>query len=95
VLAELFTPWGKTPQGDPYVPIGITFVRVVQEVGRQVWVHGRRSSGEGSGVASLAGDLLLLDEAGQVVAEVRGSACSGSRRRPAPRRSRSRIGCTR
>nr|AAF26922.1 polyketide synthase [Sorangium cellulosum] len=40
--------------------------------GRQVWVHGRLRTGGGAFTKALAGDLLLFEDTGQVVAEVQG-----------------------
>lgn len=52
-----------------YVPVTIDRVVLRREPGDRIWCHGRRTGG---GPDTVVGDLKLCDEAGNVVAEVRG-----------------------
>ena len=56
--------------GDPIVPVGAERVRLYRHPGGSVWAHGRLRPATAS--EGVIGDLILSDDAGQVVAEVRG-----------------------
>jgi acyl transferase domain-containing protein/acyl carrier protein len=56
-----------------YLPVELQSVRLTGRVEKGVWWHALLYSREQTGEDMIAGDLLLLDEAGQVVLEVRGA----------------------
>ncbi|AUX47812.1 polyketide synthase [Sorangium cellulosum] len=73
VLAALFIADGAVRAGeDAFVPVSVERVCVHRAPAREVWVHARLLPAGAEGVESPAGDLLLLDEDGQLVAEIRG-----------------------
>ncbi|HYO66175.1 MAG TPA: SDR family NAD(P)-dependent oxidoreductase, partial [Archangium sp.] len=74
VVMTLLTEPGETAAGagETFVPVGVESLRVHRRPEREVWALARRVRPEGSGERPLSADLLLLDEAGGVFAEVRG-----------------------
>jgi acyl transferase domain-containing protein len=73
VTAGLFlTPKAVSAAEEIWVPVGLERASVHRRPGRQVWVHGRQSSGESKKEEAFACDLRVLEEDGAVVADVRG-----------------------
>ncbi|MBZ4422809.1 type I polyketide synthase [Myxococcus sp. RHSTA-1-4] len=57
---------------DPFVPVGIERVRLLGRPGRELQVRVRARAGEGSGDPERSFDVWLLDEDGNVLAELEG-----------------------
>jgi acyl carrier protein len=64
-------------QGGAVVPVSLERVRLHRPPGTEVWVHGRLRRGEGSGLDAVAVDLTLMDDRGEVIAEVGGLRLRG------------------
>jgi acyl transferase domain-containing protein/acyl carrier protein len=61
-----------------YVPVAIRRVALWERLGSRIWCHGRRTGGTDD---TMVGDIRLCDEAGNVLAEVRG-VCAQALNRP-------------
>ncbi|WP_434042178.1 MULTISPECIES: type I polyketide synthase [Sorangium] len=73
VLARLLLADDALRAGDgALVPVGVELVRVHGRPARTAWVHARLRPREAGEVGPPAGDLRILQDDGQVVAEVRG-----------------------
>jgi phthiocerol/phenolphthiocerol synthesis type-I polyketide synthase C len=59
-------------EGDSYLPSRIASVRVYGRPGSRLWCHTALRSGAAVGGEPLEGDIRVLDETGQIVAEVLG-----------------------
>ncbi|XXT21827.1 type I polyketide synthase [Sorangium sp. So ce429] len=72
VLAALFMAQESTfKSGQTFVPVGVQQVRCDRKPGPEVWVHGALHAPEGE-QRSLSGDLVLLDQDGQIIADIKG-----------------------
>ncbi|HYO70633.1 MAG TPA: SDR family NAD(P)-dependent oxidoreductase, partial [Archangium sp.] len=69
----LFAPEGsETGEPETYVAVGMEKVHFYRPLEREVWAHGRLRKREGSGKESRIGDVVMMNEAGEVLAEVKG-----------------------
>jgi acyl transferase domain-containing protein/acyl carrier protein/short-subunit dehydrogenase len=55
-----------------YLPVGLERLRLNRRPGSETWCHVRLTSDAGKSGGAFTGDLVLLDEAGQALAEVSG-----------------------
>ncbi|EAU64730.1 hypothetical protein STIAU_2622, partial [Stigmatella aurantiaca DW4/3-1] len=70
--ALVFTPGGKAIEdGEPYVPVGVDSLRVYRRPDRELWAHGRLRPADKE-FNGFIWDISLLNEAGEVLAEVKG-----------------------
>ncbi|PTL76610.1 polyketide synthase [Vitiosangium sp. GDMCC 1.1324] len=69
----LFAPEGsETGEPETYVAVGMEKVHFYRPLEREVWAHGRLRQREGKGKESRIGDVVMMNEAGEVLAEVKG-----------------------
>ncbi len=61
--------------GVTVLPVGLRRARLLAPVGPRVWVHGRLLE---AGSGAWEGDLLICDEAGRALAEVKGLRCEAA-----------------
>ena len=63
---------GTPDREGTYVPAGLERARVHRRPGQEVWVHARLRAPEGEGPKALTGDLRLVGEEGELLAEAHG-----------------------
>jgi len=63
---------GADAGGDPFLPVGIDAVVVRDRLPAEVWSHVTVREGAGRGGDTLVADVRVLDDAGRVLAELRG-----------------------
>ena len=72
VLAALACAEEEAPGKPTLVPVRLERVRLLRQCGSSVWVHARMRSAEGAAGGAQAGDVLLLDDSGEPIAEIDG-----------------------